>query len=128
MVGVKKIFLKSKIKNSFFQNVELVELITNHPTCNCQSCTVTEIFESLFSLFSLCIGFFYGGGKKSFFKSKIKNSFLHNVELVELITNHFTCNCPSCTVTEIFESLFLLFSLFSLCIGFFYGVGQTNFS
>ena len=66
MVGVKKIFLKSKIKNSFVQNVDLVELITNHPTCICPSCTVTEIFESLFSLFSLCIGFFYGRGQKNF--------------------------------------------------------------
>ena len=66
MVGVKKIFLKSKMKDSFYQNVELVELITNHPTCNYPSCNVTEIFESLFSLFSLCIGLFYGGGQTNF--------------------------------------------------------------
>ena len=73
MVGVKINFFKSKIKNSLFQNVELVELITNHPSCNYPSCTVTEIFESLFSL---CIGFFMGtGGAQNFFFVQNRNFF-----------------------------------------------------
>ena len=127
-MGVTTIFYKSEIKNSFFQHVELVELITNHPTCNYPSCNVTEIIESLFSLFSLCIGFFYGMGQKIVIKSKIKNYFFENVELVELITNNPTCIFKSNNVTEIFESLFSLFSLFSLCIGFFYGGGHKNCS
>ena len=95
--GLKKIFL-SKIEISFFQNVELSELITNHPNCNYLSCTVTEIFGLVTSK---CI-VFWGRGLKKIFLSKIEISFFQNVELVELITNHPTCIYPSFTVTKIF--------------------------
>ena len=97
-----------RIETSFFHNVELDELITNQPTCNYPTCTVTEIFESLFSL---CIGFIlWGGGGSKFVFVQNRNFFFQNVELDVLITNHPTCNCPSCIVTEIFVSLFSLFS------------------
>ena len=95
--GVSKNFVCPKSKILFFQNVELVELITNHPICNYPSCTVTEIFGFVTSK---CIVFL--GGSKNFFLSKIEISSFHNVELSELITNHPNCNYPLYTVTEIF--------------------------
>ena len=88
----------SKIKISVFQNVDLDELITNNPTCDYLSCTVTELF---LHVTCKCIVCFWGGAKKIFL-SKIEISFVQNVELGELITNHPTCNDPSCTVTELF--------------------------
>ena len=99
--GLKKIFL-SKIEISSFHNVELSELITNHPNCNYLSCTVTEIFGLVTSK---CI-VFWGRGLKKIFLSKIEISFFQNVEVGELITNYPTCNYPSCILTEIFGLVF----------------------
>ena len=101
-MGLKKI-LFSTIEISFVLNVELDELITNHPTCNYPSCTVTELFGLVTSK---CIVIFLGrggGGLKKFFCSQIEISFFQNVELDELITNHPTCNYLSCTVSELFK-------------------------
>ena len=80
-------------------NVELDELNTNHLNCNCLSCTVTELFGLV--TFK-CIVIFEGKGLTKICLSKIKISFFQNVKLDELITNHPTCNYPSCTVTELF--------------------------
>ena len=109
----------SKIKISFFHNVELDELITKHPTCNYPSCNDTELFGLVTSK---CIVIFVGrGAHQNFFLSKIKISFFQNVELEELITNHSTCNYPSCIVTE----LFVLVT--SKCIVIFVEGGHQNF-
>ena len=117
--GSKKFFLSPKSKILIFQNVELVELITNHPTCNYPSCTVTELFGLVTYI---CIVIFcWGGSSPKFFLSKIKISFFQYVELDELITNHPTCNYPSCTVTEIFGLVT------SKCIVFFVGGGSPKF-
>ena len=98
--GLKKNFL-SKIEISFFQNVELGELITNHPSCNYPTCTVTEIFESLFSL---CIAFLWGvknffcpKSKFLFFKMKSSTSWsritafvtIHHVPLLRYSSRYF---------------------------------------
>ena len=107
--GSKNCFVQNRNFWFFFQNVELGELITNHLTCNYLTCIVTEIFGSLFSL---CIKYFNRGGLKKFFVQN-RNFFFQNVELVELITNQPTWNYSTCTVFEIFVSVF------SLCIVFF---------
>ena len=96
--GLQTIFL-SKIKIYCFQNVKLDDLITNHPTCNYQTCTVTELFGLVTSK---CIVIVLRGVLTKNYLSKIKISFFQNVELVELITNHHTCYYPLCTVTELF--------------------------
>ena len=83
----------------FFQNVELDELITNHPICNYPTCTVTELFGLVTSK---CIVICLGGANHKFLLFKIKISFVSNVELDELITNHPTCYYLSCTVIELF--------------------------
>ena len=90
----------SKIKISFFQNVVLDELITNHYICNYPSCTVTEWFGLVTSN---CNVIFWGRGSPKIFLSEIKISLFQYVALNELITNHTTCNYPSCTVTELFK-------------------------
>ena len=82
-----------------FHNVELGKLITNQHTCNYPACTVTEI---LGYVTSKCIVFFLRGRLKKFFLSKIEISVIPNVEFGERITNHFTCNDLSSTVTELF--------------------------
>ena len=41
-------------------------------------------------------------GAQNNFLAKIKITFVRNVELDELITDHSTCIYPSCTVIEIF--------------------------
>ena len=64
--GGSKNFL-SKIKISFFHNVELDELITNYPNCKNPSCTFTELFVLLNFK---CIVFLGGLKKICCFKSK----------------------------------------------------------
>ena len=111
-------FCLSKIKISFCQNVELDELITNHLICNYPSCTVTKFFGLVTSK---CIVIFLGKAHRKILLSKINISFFQNVELDELITNHPTCNYPSCTVTELFGLVT------SKCIViFFWGGGLTK--
>ena len=96
--GAHQKFFLSKIEISFVQNVELNDLITNHPSCNSASCTVTELFGLVFFK---CIVIFLGGLIKILFCQKSK-FFFQNVELDEMITNHPTCNYASYIVTELF--------------------------
>ena len=86
-------------QNFFFQNVEVDELITNHQTSNYLACTVTELFGLVTCK---CILIFGGGGSPKILLSKIKISYVFNVQLDELITNHPTGNYPSFAGTELF--------------------------
>ena len=72
---LKKLFVQNR--NFFFQNVELGELITNHPTCNYPSCTVSEIFGLVTSK---CM--FFGGGLTKIFRGGAHQKKFHQFTII----------------------------------------------
>ena len=62
--GAHQNFFCQKSKFLIFQNVKLEKLITNYPTCNYPSCTVTELFGLVTSK---CIVIFFGGSSPKIF-------------------------------------------------------------